>query len=54
LSLTEDVLVVGLGIVTLKYPLLALAISVVILLTMVLAARWVWRWLRRPPQVVTA
>jgi hypothetical protein len=54
LSLTEDVLVVGLGIVTLKYPLLALAISVVILLTMVLEARWVWRWLRRPPQVVTA
>jgi hypothetical protein len=54
LSLAEDVLVVGLGIVTLKYPLLALAISVVILLTMVLAARWVWRWLRRPPQVVTA
>ena len=54
LSLAEDVLVVGLGIVTLKYPLLALAISVVILLTMVVAARWVWRWLRRPSHAVTA
>jgi Domain of unknown function (DUF4126) len=54
LSLAEDALVIGLGIVTLKYPVLALAISAVILLTMVLAARRVWRWLRRSSQAATA
>ncbi|MEZ5283623.1 MAG: DUF4126 domain-containing protein [Vicinamibacterales bacterium] len=46
-SLLEDVFVVGLGLVTLKFPLLALGISAVILLGMLLAAGWVWRWLRR-------
>lgn len=50
LSLVEDVFVVALGFVTLKYPLVALGVSVAILLVMVVAARWVWRWLRRSPQ----
>jgi len=47
LSLLEDVFVVALGFVTLKYPLIALGISAVILFLMALAARWIWRWLRR-------
>lgn len=48
LSLIEDVFVLGLGIITLKYPLIALGVSTAILLAMILAARWIWRWLRRP------
>jgi hypothetical protein len=54
LSLLEDVFVVALGFVTLKYPLLALGLSAIILLTMVIAARWIWRWLRRTAQVSPA
>jgi uncharacterized membrane protein len=46
LSLIEDIFVVGLGLVTLKFPLLALGISLVILLAMILAARWIWQLLR--------
>lgn len=48
LSLIEDVFVVALGVITLKYPLIALGVSAAILLAMILAARWIWRWLRRP------
>ena len=48
LSLIEDVFVLALGVITLKYPLIALGLSVAILLAMILAARWIWRWLRRP------
>ena len=47
LSIIEDIFVVGLGLVTLKFPLLALGISLVILLVMILAARWIWQMLRR-------
>ena len=50
LSLLEDVFVVALGFITLKYPLLALAVSVVILVTFAVTARWIWRWLRRSAQ----
>lgn len=48
LSLIEDVFVVALGVITLKYPLVALGVSAAILLSMILAVRWIWRWLRRP------
>jgi len=54
LSLAEDALVVALGLVTLKYPLLALAISALVLLTMMLTARWIWRWVRRTSQASPA
>lgn len=54
LSLLEDVFVVGLGLITLKFPLLALGISASILLVMLLAARWVWKWLRRKGQPAPA
>ena len=47
LSIIEDIFVVGLGLVTLKFPLLALGISLVLLLVMILAARWIWQLLRR-------
>ncbi len=54
LSLAEDAFVVALGFVTLKYPLLALAISAVVLLTMVVTARRIWRWVRRTSQASPA
>jgi hypothetical protein len=46
LSLAEDVFVVGLSLITLKFPLLALGVSVVILLLIVLLFRKIWQWLR--------
>ena len=54
LSLIEDVFVVTLGFVTLKYPLVALGVSVLVLVAMALGARWIWRWLRRSAQTAPA
>ena len=54
LSLIEDVFVVTLGFVTLKYPLVALGVSVLVLMAMALGARWIWRWLRRSAQTAPA
>ena len=48
-SLLEDVFVVGLSFLTLKFPILALVVSALILVAIVLAARSIWRWLFRPP-----
>jgi len=39
LSLLEDIFVVGLGLVTLKYPLLALGVAIVLLILIVIFAR---------------
>jgi Domain of unknown function (DUF4126) len=39
LSLLEDVFVIGLGLVTLKYPLLALGVAIVLLVVIVIFAR---------------
>ena len=50
LSLAEDAFVIGLSLITLKFPLLALGMSVVILLMMVLIARKIWKWLRAGPK----
>jgi hypothetical protein len=47
LSLAEDAFVIGLSFMTLKYPLLALAVSVVIVVLIILTARSIWRWLRK-------
>jgi hypothetical protein len=47
LSLAEDAFVIALSFVTLKFPLIALAVSAVIILTMVLLARTIWKWIRR-------
>jgi uncharacterized membrane protein len=45
-SLAEDVFVIGLSLLTLKFPLLALAVSVAIVVMIVWLARRLWRWLR--------
>jgi hypothetical protein len=50
LSLAEDAFVIGLSLITLKFPLLALGMSVVILLMIVVIARKIWKWLRSSPQ----
>jgi uncharacterized membrane protein len=52
LSLAEDVFVVGLSLITLKFPLLALGVSVVILVLIVLMFRKIWKWLRPKPQPI--
>lgn len=50
LSLAEDVFVIGLSFITLKFPLLALGVSVVIVLMIAVLARKIWKWLRHSPQ----
>jgi hypothetical protein len=47
LSFFEDVFVVGLGILTLKYPVVAFIITVALLIMIVLAFRWIVRKLTR-------
>lgn len=47
LSLAEDVFVIGLSAIALKYPLLALGVSVAIVILIVITARTLWTWLRR-------
>jgi len=47
-SLAEDGLVVALSFLTLKFPLLALGVSLAIIAAIVLVARKIWRWARRP------
>jgi hypothetical protein len=47
LSLGEDAFVIGLSFIALKFPLLALGVSVVILLLIVFTARSIWKWLKK-------
>lgn len=47
LSLAEDIFVVGLGFLALKYPLIALAVALVLLALMAVFARILWRGIRR-------
>ena len=47
LSLTGDAFVIGLSFITLKFPLVALGVSVAILILIVMVARSLWKWLRR-------
>ncbi len=46
LSFFEDIFVIGLGLLALKYPLAALVITVLILVAIVMAFRWIVRKLR--------
>jgi hypothetical protein len=46
LSFTEDLFVVGLGLLALKYPLAALLVTALILTAIVMAVRWIIRKLR--------
>jgi len=48
LSLLEDAFVIGLGFVTLHYPVAALVVVLLLLGLLLLAVRSIWRWLRRP------
>jgi hypothetical protein len=52
LSLGEDAFVIALSFITLKFPLIALGISVALLLIMFLVARRIWKWLRAAPKGV--
>jgi hypothetical protein len=54
LSLGEDAFVIGLSFIALKYPLLALGVSVVILVLIVWTARSIWKWLRKREPLATA
>jgi hypothetical protein len=47
LSFFEDIFVIGLGLVALKYPVAALVITILILMAMALAIRWIVGQLRR-------
>lgn len=53
-SLLEDVFVVGLSLLTLKFPILSLVISAFILFAIFVMARKIWRWMRPRPQISTA
>jgi hypothetical protein len=47
LSLGEDVFVVGLGFLALKYPIAALAVVAVLLVVIAVSATWLWRAVKR-------
>jgi hypothetical protein len=51
LSFLGDGFVIGLAVITLKFPLIALGLSVTILLAIVIVARKIWKWLREEPRV---
>ena len=46
LSLMEDAFVIGLGVMALKYPVAAFVVSVLLVVMIVLALRWIIRMLR--------
>ena len=48
-SLIEDVFVIGLSLFTLKFPLLALVVSLAIVVMIVWIGRKIWRWLNPTP-----
>ena len=48
LSFLGDGFVIGLAVITLKYPLIALAVSVAILILIVVIMRTIWNWLTKP------
>ncbi len=49
LSLAGDAFVIGLSVITLKFPLIALGVSIVIVLMIVVVVRKIWKWLRAEP-----
>jgi uncharacterized membrane protein len=58
LSFSEDLFVLGLGFVALKYPLVALAVTAILLVLILIFAATIWRWFRRrfqqEPQIATS
>ena len=53
LSFAGDAFVIGLSLITLKFPLLALGVSLVIVLAIVIVVRKIWKWLRAEPRGVS-
>lgn len=49
LSFLGDGFVLALALITLKYPLLALGVSLAIIVAMILVTRWIWRRLTAAP-----
>lgn len=47
LSLAGDAFVIGLGMLALKYPVIALAVTIVCLVTIVMLVKWLVGWIRR-------
>ena len=47
LSLVGDAFVIGISVITLKYPVIALGVSVAILILIIMIARSIWKWLKR-------
>ncbi len=47
LSLAGDAFVIGLGMLALTYPVAALAVTAVCVVTIILLARWLFGWIRR-------
>jgi hypothetical protein len=47
LSFLGDAFVIGISFITLKYPLIALGISVAILILIAMIARSIWKWFKR-------
>lgn len=54
LSLAGDAFVIGLGVLALKYPLIALGVTLVALVVIVLLLRWLIGWVRRAAAPPTA
>jgi Domain of unknown function (DUF4126) len=52
-SLLEDIFVVGLSLLTLKFPILSLVVCAFILVAIVVLARRIWQWMRPRPQIST-
>ena len=52
LSFAEDIFVISLSFLTLKYPVMALVISILILTSLVVAVRLIWKWFKRRDPVV--
>ena len=50
LSFLGDGFVIGITMIALNYPLVALGVSVTILVLIALIIRAIWKWLRRSPQ----
>jgi hypothetical protein len=48
LSLVEDAAVIALTLFTMKFPILSLGVSLIVLVAIALVARKVWRWASRP------
>lgn len=49
LSFLGDGFVVALALITMKYPLLALGVSLAIIVTLIVVTRWIWRRLTAAP-----